>query len=84
VPPSSDYLTFLFVLRSNAGAWAAAPREEMFFFEKKNQKTFESLSRTYPQHHPKNLKVFCFPPGGPAPFLKKEGLLLASLDPIRY
>jgi len=32
----------------------------MFFFEKKNQKTFASLSRTYPQRKPKDIKVFCF------------------------
>jgi len=31
----------------------------MFFFEKKNQKTFASLSRTSYQH-PSELKVFCF------------------------
>jgi hypothetical protein len=32
----------------------------MFFFEKKNQKTFASLSRTYHQHAPEDVKVFCF------------------------
>jgi len=32
----------------------------MFFFEKKNQKTFASLSRTYHQHAPEEEKVFCF------------------------
>jgi hypothetical protein len=47
----------------------------MFFFEKKNQKTFASLSRSYPQHLPEDIKVFCFPPGGPPPFFKKEGFL---------
>jgi len=32
----------------------------MFFFEKKNQKTFESLSRTVLQRLPEDIKVFCF------------------------
>jgi hypothetical protein len=43
---------------------------KMFFFEKKNQKTFASLSRTYPRHLPNDIKVFCFF------FSKKKALLL--------
>jgi hypothetical protein len=35
-------------------------QEKMFFFEKKNQKTFASLSRTHHQHAPEDVKVFCF------------------------
>jgi len=33
----------------------------MFFFEKKNQKTFASLGSLYPERpKPKQSKVFCF------------------------
>jgi len=45
----------------------------MFFFEKKNQKTFESLSRTVLQRLPEDIKVFCFF------FFKKEDLFFACL-----
>ncbi len=31
-----------------------------FFFEKKKQKTFESLSRAYPADVRQYVKVFCF------------------------
>jgi hypothetical protein len=42
----------------------------MFFFEKKNQKTFATLRRAYPEKpKPEQIKVFCFF------FSKKKALL---------
>ena len=43
----------------------------MFFFEKKNQKTFHRLTHPSRQAVPKRMKVFCF-------FLTKKQALLAS------
>jgi hypothetical protein len=44
----------------------------MFFFEKKNQKTFATLARSSPQLRAKVTKVFCFF------FFKKEVLSSTS------
>ncbi len=47
----------------------------MFFFEKKNQKTFVPLSRALPHVAPQRPKVFCF-------FFSKKKFLLLLLLPI--
>jgi hypothetical protein len=39
---------------------AAMKKERIFFFEKKKQKTFESLPRAYPADVRQGIKVFCF------------------------
>jgi len=46
-----------------------------FFFEKKKQKTFTSLSRAYDQHLPKQSKVFWF-------FFSKKNAFLSSFRRI--
>jgi hypothetical protein len=48
-----------------AGVWAQAARVaskgSVFFFEKKNQKTFATLGCAFPEtSKPKHPKVFCF------------------------
>jgi hypothetical protein len=46
--------------------------ERLFFFEKKKQKTFDSLSQTSHQSAPKDIKVFWFAQGGLRLFSKKN------------
>jgi hypothetical protein len=65
-------------------AWLGAGRavgegRKQFFFEKKNQKTFASLGRAYPERpKPKRTKVFCFF------FSKKEVLAFPDLAILRH
>jgi hypothetical protein len=48
-------------------------RKKIFFFEKKKQKTFPTLSRTYPRSPAQVVKVFWF-------FFSKKNRLMAALS----